>query len=116
MKYVRYTRDDYLRFSGKYEQWLFNPLWKITPSISFVEGKGMQFMTCKDHNNGSISLFIHPPRQPNHILPCKYSDQICHAVIKPRTISQMKAQKYSNTFQMHKQRGNFNGIDTCSIT
>ena len=116
MKYARYARDDYLRFSGNYEEWLFNPLWKVTPSISFVEGKGMKFMTCKDHNNGSISLFLHPPRQPNHILPCKYSDQICHAVIKPRTISQMKAQKYSNNFQMHKQRGNFNGIDTCSIT
>ena len=28
----------------------------------------------------------------------------------------MKAQKYSNTFQIHEQRGNFNGIDTYSIT
>ena len=76
----------------------------------------MQFMSCKDHYNGSVSLFIHPLRQPNHTLPCKYSDQSCHAVITPRIISQMKAQKYSNTFQMHKLWGNFNGIDTCSIT
>ena len=28
----------------------------------------------------------------------------------------MKASKYSNTFQMHEQRGTFNGIDTCSVT
>ena len=62
MKYVRYTRDNYLRFSGNYKQWLFNPLWKIRPSISFVEGKDMQFMTFKDLDNGSISLFLHPPR------------------------------------------------------
>ena len=27
----------------------------------------------------------------------------------------MKASKYSNTCQMHEQRGTFNGIDTCSI-
>ena len=76
----------------------------------------MQFMVCKDHNKGSTSAYIHPLREPNHILPCKYSDQICHAVIKPRTITQMKAQKYSNTFQMQEQRGNFNRIDTCSVT
>ena len=58
----------------------------------------MQFMTCKDHNSGSTTLFIHKPRQPDHIFPCKYSDQICHAVIEPRTICQFKAQKFSNTF------------------
>ena len=67
MKYVRCTRDDYLHFPGNYEQWLFNPLWKIRPSILFVEGKGMRFMTLKDHNNCSISLLLHPSRQPNHI-------------------------------------------------
>ena len=116
MKYVRYTRDDCLRFLGNYEQWLFNPLWKITPSFSFVEGKSMPFMTCKNHNNGLISLFIHPLRRPNHVLPCKFSDQIYHAVIKPRTISQMKAQKCSNTFEIHEKKCNFNGIDTFSIT
>ena len=55
-------------------------------------------MTCKDHNSGSTTLFIHKPRQPDHIFPCKYSDQICHAVIEPRTICQFKAQKFSNTF------------------
>ena len=41
---------------------------------------------------------------------------MCHAVIKPRTISSSKAQKYTNTYQMQEQRGNFNGIDTCSVT
>ena len=28
----------------------------------------------------------------------------------------MKACKYSNSFQMHEQRGTFNGIDTCNVT
>ena len=28
----------------------------------------------------------------------------------------MKAKQYSSSFQMHEQRGTFNGIDTCSIT
>ena len=86
------------------------------PSVCFLEGKGMKFMVCKDHNKGSTSAYIHPLRQPNHILPCKYSDQICHAIIKLRTITQMKAQNYSNIFQMQEQQGNFNGINTCSVT
>ena len=59
---------------------------------------------------------LHPPRQPFHILPSKQPDQLCHAVIKPRTIKPMKACKYSNSFQMHEQRGTFNGIDTCNVT
>ena len=73
-------------------------------------------MTCKDHDSGCKKCMIHPPRQPHHILPSKYADQICHAVIKPQTITVSKAQKYSNTYQMFEQRGNFNGINTCSMT
>ena len=85
------------------------------PSVYFVEGKGMKFMVCKYHNKGSTSAYIHPICQSNHIFPCKYSDQICQAVIKPRMITQMKAQKYLNTFQMQEQQGNLNGNDTCSV-
>ncbi len=117
LKYVQFARDDYIRFDSTYDSWLLNQdEWMVMPSVCYVDGKGMQFMVCKDHNKGSTSAYIHPLRQPNHILPCKFSDQICHAVIKPRTLTQMKAQKYSNTFQMQEQRGNFNGIDTCSVT
>ena len=86
------------------------------PSICFVEGKGIQIMVCKEHHKESTQAYVHPLCQPNHILPCKYSDQICHAVIKPRTITQKKAQKYSNSFQMQDQRGDFNDTDTCSVT
>ena len=73
-------------------------------------------MVCKYHNKWSTSAYIHVLHQPNHILPCKYSGHIFHAVIKPRTITQMKAQKHSNTFQMQEQKGKFNRIITCSVT
>ena len=117
LKRVKYCRDDYIRFNGEYDSWLLNEKdWKVMPSVIYVPDKGMQFMVCKEHCQGTTKAYVHPPRQPNHILPCKYSDQICHAVIKPRTITQMKAQKYSNCFQMMEQRGNFNGIDTCNVT
>ena len=57
-----------------------------------------------------------PPRQPNHIIPSQKGDQLCHAVIKPRLIRPMVASKYCNTYQMHEQRGSFQGIDTCDVT
>ena len=90
--------------------------WKVMPSVCLQDGYGAQVMTCKDHDSGCKKCIIHPPRQPHHILPSKYADQICHAVIKPRTITVSKAQQYSNTYQMFEQRGNFNGVDTCSMT
>ena len=117
LKFVKYCRDDFIRFDDDYDYLILNDEdWTVMPSVSYIPKKGMQFMVCKNHHGGTTNAYIHPPRQPNHILPCKYSDQICHAVIKPRTITQMKAQKYSNCFQMHEQRGNFNGIDTCNVT
>ena len=88
----------------------------MLPSISFVEGQGPHVMTCREHNDGSKELYIHPPRQPHHTIPSQKGDQLCHAVIKPRLIKPMKASKYSNTYQMHEQRGSFQGIDTCNVT
>ena len=58
---------------------------------------------------------IHPPRQPHHVLPPEFPDQLSHAIMKPRTIKPMKSCAYSNSFQMHEQRGSFNGIDTCNL-
>ena len=55
-------------------------------------------------------------RQPCHILPPGKSDQLCHAVIKPRTIHPLRKSIYSDSFQMQEQRGTFGGIDTSNIT
>ena len=109
------ARDDYIRFNGTYEKWLLNPSWKVLPSLSIVHGKGPMVLTCRDHKNGTKNHMIHPPRQPLHNLPSDYPDQLCHAVIKPRTIRPLKSCAYSNSYQMHEQRGTFNGTDTCSI-
>ena len=115
MKYASTVRDDFIREKNDYDVWLYNPKWKVRPSIIFTED-GPMVMTCRNHNGGTDKLFIHIPRQPKHILPSFHPDQLAHVSIKPRTISPMKAKQYSSSFQMHEQRGTFNGIDTCSIT
>ena len=116
MKFVRSVRDDFVRNKGDYDVWLYNPEWGVKPSIVLTSEAGPVIMSCRNHNGGTSSHFIHTARLPGHILPSRHSDQYSHAVIKPRTIAPLKAKKYSNSFQMHEQRGTFNGIDTCSIT
>ena len=59
-------------------------------------------------------MYIHPPRQPNHTLPHEKGYQLWHVVIKPRLIKPMKDSKYFITFQIHEQRGSFQGVYTLS--
>lgn len=73
-------------------------------------------MTYRDHDHGKKLFIIHIYHQPFHILPLARSYQLCHAVIKSHTIKPIKASKYSITFQMHEQKGTFNGLDPYSIT
>ena len=116
MKVVRTTRDDYIRTRFDYDRWLYNPDWEVKPSVLIDPVLDPVVISCRNHHGGTSKYFIYPPRQPGHILPAPYADQMTHTVIKPRTIAPMKAKKYSNQFQMHEQRGTFNGIDTCSVT
>ena len=111
------TRDDYVRDSDDdYEDLLLNPAWKVLPSLAYVEGKGPEVLTCREHNKGTNKQYVHTPRQPYHIIPSEKGDQLCHAVVKTRLIKPMRAAKYSNIYQMHEQRGSFQGIDTCDVT
>ena len=113
-KYIISARDDYLRAEGDEDQWLFNPNWKVQPSIAFVDGCP-RVLTCNNHNKGSNLFMIHPCRW-KHNLPTERSDQLCHAVVKCRTIRPVQASTYSIGFQMHTQKGTFNGLDTCNVT
>ena len=111
------SRDDYLRLElNDYDDILVNKNWKVLPRLAFIKGHAPMFLSCKKHHGGCKQNYIHPMRVPNHILPSRHGDQLCHAVLKPRTVKPMKAGAYSNTYQTQEQRGLFNGIDTCSIT
>ena len=116
MKTVEWARDDFFREDDDdYDCWLLNDTWKVRPSVSFINGLP-KFLTCRNHGNGTKKMFLHPPRRPDHILPSASGDQLCHAVLKPRTVKQMKASKYSNSFQMYEQMGGFHGVDSCTLT
>ena len=109
------ARDDFLRDElDAYECHLLNPRWKVLPSVIFV-GITPHALTCRNHKDGTYKKYIHVPRSPLPYLPSHISDQVCHAVINTRTIKPMKASTYSNTYQMHEQKGSFQGLDTCNV-
>ena len=74
-------------------------------------------MIYNDHNHRSIKLFVYPPRSVfKNNLPSIYSDQLLHCSIRTQTIKPMSRKYYSTAYQMHEQRANFKGIDTCNIS
>ena len=110
------SRDDYIRKNDENDCILLNPLWKVTPKIENTKDLGPQVLTCGDHSGGTYKKYVHLPRNPMHHTLCSnYGDQLCQVVLKPRSIKPMKASSYSNSYQMHEQRGCFHGIDTCSL-
>ena len=91
--------------------------WRVCPKWYYIDGKGPCILTCRDHDKGTKQKYIHLPRNPfEHNLPSRVGDQLCHVVLKPRVIKPMRAGSYSNTYQMHEQKGCIHGIDTCSLT
>ena len=117
MQKIEFPRNDDLRDGVRdYETILFNPKLRVLPSIIFDDNDAPMIMTCRIHNRGTVKKYLHPPQQPFHNLPSIYGDQLVRAVIKTWSLRPIKATKYINTFQIHEQRGCFQGIDTCNIT
>ena len=78
--------------------WLHNPDWKVLPTIDFVVGYP-RILTCKDHDGGYNLIQIHCCRCRTNI-PSHVSDQVFHAVVKPRTVKNMKVGYNSTGYQM----------------
>jgi hypothetical protein len=112
---VEPSRDDYLRDSAiDYDNWLLNPKWKVSPSIAFVDGTPY-ILSCKSHNGGCKHLHIHCCRWENN-LPSALSDQLCHAVIQPRTVKNTQVCYNTIGYQMVEQRYSWKGPDSINIS
>ena len=109
------ARDDYIRKTfDDYDTWLHNPNWRVAPTI--VMKNGIPYvLTCKDHNGGSSYLHVHCLRWKTNI-SSHLSDQLCHAVVKPRTVKTMKVGYNSTSYQMVEQRSSWKGPDTINVT
>ena len=68
--------------------WLHNPDLKVLPKHSFVDGYP-RVLICNDHDGGCNLIHIHYCIKRTNITS-SVSDQVCHAVVKPRTAKHMK--------------------------
>jgi hypothetical protein len=110
-------RDDFFPWSEQVldaQIFLWNPKWKIRPSIAFISKKPY-FLTCRNHEGGDSGRYLHPPCNPFGSLPSVLGDQLAHAVVRPHTIKAMQAHTYSHSYQMHDMRGCFTGVDTIML-
>ena len=112
---VTHTRDDYIHNSiYNYDMWLHNKKWKVLPTIVFVDGCP-KISTCKDHNKGCRLIQIHCCRWKTN-LSAPISDQLCHAVVQPRTVKNMKIGYNTTGYQMVEQRSSWKGPDSINIS
>ena len=94
--------------------WLHNTDWKVSPTISFVDWwPGV--LTFKYHDGGCNLIQINSCRRITHI-PSPVSDQVCHAIVKPRTVKHMKVGYNSAEYQMVKQRSSWKRPYTINIS
>lgn len=109
------AREDFLPREGFEEYLIFHPKWKVAPTIVIVRDIGPCILTCRDHCKGEKKFAIHQCRW-KHNLPAPRTDQVCQAVVNPRQLKPVQANKFSTTYQMFHQTGSFAGIDTCTHT
>ena len=115
LSFVEPSRDDYFRNSSDgYDMWLYNPEWKVFPSIAFFNGSPY-ILSCKDHNGGCKQLQVHCCRWKCNISSA-LSDQICHAVVKSRTVKHTKVGYNTIGYQMVEQRFSWKGPDSINIS
>jgi hypothetical protein len=119
--HVRGIRDDFLNEHSWQETFAWNPLWPVMPSVSFAVHEqnmlcNVTFLTCRKHDGGSTRMYFHPPRAIFNTLPSPRGDQIAPAVVVPRVLKPVKANKYSNTYQMQSIRGHYGGVDSMLLT
>ena len=94
--------------------WLHNLDWKVSPTIDFVD-EYPRVLTCKDHDDGCNLIQICCFRWITNI-PSPVSDQFFHAVVKHRTVNNMKVGYNSTGYKMVVQRSSWKGPDSINVS
>ena len=63
----------------------------------------------------STKLYLHIPYNPTGNVVSNVMDQFAPAVLESKTVHTAQAHKYSNTFQMNRLTGHYEGIDSISF-
>jgi len=93
---------------------LYNPEWEVRPTIVFENGAPV-VLTCRRHKSGCKGRYLHLPRNPRGTLPSLQCDQLTPAVVRPRTLKQLKVHQFSDSYQMREMQGQYNGVDTVRV-
>lgn len=112
------SRFDYLRGSDVgCDYVLMNKNWPILPSM-ILSGNGMSMLVCRNHFKPSDQKRLHPhlPRKVLHPLASTRSANLCHAVIRPRSLKSQISSKFNTSASVRTLVSGFSGSDTACVS
>ena len=112
------SRLDYLRGSdSSCDYVLMNKDWPILPSM-ILSRDGLNILVCRNHSKPSDQKRLHPhlPRKVLHPLASTRSSNLCHAVIRPRSLKSQISSKFNTAASVRTMVSGFSGSDTSCVS
>ena len=94
---------------------LCNANWMCTPCLAFSSKHGPSFVTCRHHSRRTRGLYVHVPPNPLGPISSPFSDQLSPVVIQPRTLKTAQRKQYSDSYQVVRMNGSFEGVDSATL-
>jgi hypothetical protein len=113
------SRLDYFRKDNESVDYvLMNEQWPILPSMHLSSKEGLMCLVCRNHSNPSEQkvLYPHPPRKGLNNLSPVYAANLCHAVLRPRSLKANKPSMCGTATSIRQSVSGFTGIDSANIT
>ena len=82
-----------------------------------VTESGLMLATCKRHNGGSKLKMVHVPRHPTSAsLSYPFDNRLAPLIPSLRAASTVRVGAFSNTWNISKATGGFNGVRALSLS
>ena len=88
---------------------------KCSPCV-ITSRKGAFLLSCKAHDHSTTLRYIHVPVNPTGTLYTDASNQYAPVVLRSRTLRKVKINKYSDSYDIVRLQGGYDGIDSCYLS
>lgn len=115
---VENSRLDYIRLDNEQvDTVLMNDNWKVLPSVLLSPAKGLCILYCRNHASRSSQrrLYTHPPKKVGNMLSSTRPDCLSHCVVRPRSVSTVRARAYNTTMTANIFTCGYAGCDSANV-
>jgi len=115
---VENSRLDYIRLDNEQvDTVLMNDNWKVLPSVVLSPAKGLCILYCRHHASRSSQrrLYTHTPKKVGNMLSSTRPDCLSHCVVRPRSVSTVRARAYNTTMTANIFTCGYAGCDSANV-